>query len=385
MNLDQCHTLHQSADNMDIPRITNQDKLKYAVAYGNLDELKDLTNLKDIDYTQPVCRSDDNSELTPLEYSLKFRTNIKIVFQLFMKVDSQDIWNRILQNIVYTEELINILNRLKSKEANSKFNEILENTTVSDLDFSNMKLNLENIKALIKNKNVKNLNLSDIAVNDEWFKVLAESTNLEKLRLRSARGNISDNGAKLFKNNTSLKSLDLSNNRVLTSETARALAENKTLTELDLSNNSIDDEGAKALAANDTLRILNLSNNSIDDEGAKALAANDTLRILNLSDNKIGDEGAIALSKNTTLTSLSLDQLYIHEYNNEEEDYKKLTDVGRNALLNMNNYRKKIAESNKHTNKLIMNRNNNPFFDRINMGNIINKNLEYTPIKVIVE
>lgn len=59
---------------------------------------------------------------------------------------------------------------------------------------------------------------------------------------------------------------------------------------LDLSNNSIGDEGTKALSLNSTLTTLNLHNNSIGPEGAKALSLNTTLTSLDLSYNSIGPE-----------------------------------------------------------------------------------------------
>jgi len=105
------------------------------------------------------------------------------------------------------------------------------------------------------------------------------------------------------------KSLDLSNNSI-GNEGAIDLAEmlkvNKSLTRLDLSNNSIGDDGAIALAkmlkVNTSLEWLILSNNSIGDKGAKALAktlkeVNRSLKCLILSNNSIGDNGVIALTK----------------------------------------------------------------------------------------
>ena len=96
------------------------------------------------------------------------------------------------------------------------------------------------------------------------------------------------------------------------------------LLELNLSCNSIGDDGAKALAdalkkcCNIKLTSLNLSSNSIGDDGAKALAdalkncCNIKLTSLNLSSNSIGDDGAKALADalknccNIKLTSLNL-------------------------------------------------------------------------------
>jgi internalin A len=69
------------------------------------------------------------------------------------------------------------------------------------------------------------------------------------------------------------------------------------LTSLNLSSNSIGEEGAKAIAQSLTsLTSLDLSNNSIGDEGAKAIAQSLTsLTSLDLSNNSIGEEGAKAI------------------------------------------------------------------------------------------
>ena len=72
---------------------------------------------------------------------------------------------------------------------------------------------------------------------------------------------------------------------------ARALADNSTLKEFNISSNNIGDKGidhiATALLTNTSLKILNISNNSIGDKGighiATALLTNTSLKILNIS------------------------------------------------------------------------------------------------------
>lgn len=75
---------------------------------------------------------------------------------------------------------------------------------------------------------------------------------------------------------------------------------NETLEDLDLSPNSIDNDGvaaiAGALAANGSLRRLNLAANRVGDVGAAALAemlrSNGALEELDLSSNEIEYDGA---------------------------------------------------------------------------------------------
>jgi len=91
---------------------------------------------------------------------------------------------------------------------------------------------------------------------------------------------------------------------VFTWYTLRSLARNSRLAFLDISSNSIGDEGAvrlsEALIFNRTLRELNLENCSIFPTGcaalSRALKANTSLRSLQLSRNAIEDSGMRALA-----------------------------------------------------------------------------------------
>src|SRR5437868_629569 len=108
-------------------------------------------------------------------------------------------------------------------------------------------------------------------------------------------------------NDLSLTKLDLSGQNLQGSDIQaliEALAQNTTLTTLDVGNSQIGDEEAKALAQNTTLTTLYVSGSRIGDEGAKALTQNTTLTTLYIGYNQIGDEGAKALAQNTTLTTL---------------------------------------------------------------------------------
>ena len=122
----------------------------------------------------------------------------------------------------------------------------------------------------------------------------------------------------LKKNNIKLTTLDLSSNELsiwyLTSIT-EALVINKTLTKLNLSNNSVSTyDIAKVLKYNSTLTTLILSNTGIGflDEVipfAEALKRNTTLTTLDLSCNKIRSRMIIAIVeavKKKTLTLLDL-------------------------------------------------------------------------------
>ncbi|KAF9924507.1 hypothetical protein BGZ67_009215 [Mortierella alpina] len=119
-------------------------------------------------------------------------------------------------------------------------------------------------------------------------------------------------------------SFELSTGRIGGNEIARLammLKTNKTLTTLDLRDNSIGPDGAKALAealmTNSTVATLDLRDNSIGPDGAKALAealkTNSTVANLNLWGNSIGSDGAKALAEalktNSTVTIFGVNGL----------------------------------------------------------------------------
>lgn len=95
------------------------------------------------------------------------------------------------------------------------------------------------------------------------------------------------------------------------------------ISELDVSNNKITDQGAE-LIAKMNLGYVNVRDNNIGAEGAKAFAANQSIRSLTISCNRIGDIGAKALAANPNFTTL---------YANNICDYG---DEGRKALAETN-------------------------------------------------
>jgi Leucine-rich repeat (LRR) protein len=140
-----------------------------------------------------------------------------------------------------------------------------------------------------------------------------------------------------LRNNMSLKTLNISKNRiyeVIYNAGVGCLAQNNSLTDLNMSNSHVDDMDAKLLSKNTTLTILNLSNTYIGNTGAKFLAhmmlrdlnisntyigkkavkflmRNMTLRSLNISKNQIGDDTAKFLANYPNLTALDISESYI--------------------------------------------------------------------------
>ena len=158
----------------------------------------------------------------------------------------------------------------------------------------------------------KSLDLVDLTCS-YWFFFSKPSLSTLRLALRA---------------NTSLTSLDLSRNSIDdegANSLCQALKVNTSLTSLSLGLNSIGDEGAhslsEALRVNTSLTSLVLVKNVIRDGGAnflsEALKVNTSLTSLDLFGNFIGDEGAASLSEalrvNTSLALLGLSSNQIKE------------------------------------------------------------------------
>ena len=115
---------------------------------------------------------------------------------------------------------------------------------------------------------------------DEVIKTIEQNTVLEKLGLGDNKLTLADGKlANAIAKNTTLKVLDLHNNKILPEgmkQLADALKSNNALQELDLSRNKIGSEGAQyvaeMLAVNETLQEIDLDNNTIVGPGVRELA-----------------------------------------------------------------------------------------------------------------
>lgn len=130
--------------------------------------------------------------------------------------------------------------------------------------------------------------------------------------------------AQKLSENTTVKVLDLSGNKIGGNgglkALAKVLATNKTIEHLFLANNKFTTKDlgylVDVLEQNETLTILSLQNCGIKDDGAgklaEGLAKNKSLVILNLSLNSIRDDGAKALAKAFKLSQAPLARLVVN-------------------------------------------------------------------------
>lgn len=178
-------------------------------------------------------------------------------------------------------------------------------------------------RALQVSQTTKSLSLEECRMGIEGFKQLCNAIKgnsvIEDLNILVPEGGMKYIADALY-NHPSLTWLQLKGNfgKKEIIELAKALSQNSTLKQLDLSGCQVDDEGvgylSEALKGNDSLEYLWLSDNKIKATGAKHLSelveANKTLRTLYLRSNEIGVTGATfilkSLQKNSSLRDLNI-------------------------------------------------------------------------------
>ena len=189
--------------------------------------------------------------------------------------------------------------------------------------------------SLQNNTNLQLLKLKNIT--SEGVKPIFEVKALQRLDL--SNNTLSDDGAVIIsdglKNNNTLLELNISHNNI-TNKGIKNITEsiqvNTTLKELNLSRNILSDDGVAAfsdgLKYNISLQELNISHNKITDEGAKmiseAIKVNKTLQKLDISHNSISDDGAGAISDGLKKCNISLQQLNM--------SWNKMTNEGAKSI-----------------------------------------------------
>ncbi len=192
------------------------------------------------------------------------------------------------------------------------------NSSLQTLCLETNKIETDDLRVLVeplgKHKTLKRLSLGDNGLDEtsgaELAALVSKSTSIESINLRCNFLRPQGIGP-LFaalKSNTSLKTLSLRKNQ-LKNAGAEIVAEylrtgTSCLEDLDLSSNLIDSGGvalASALAPNKCLRILNLSDNGLGDEFVETLSGsmkeNVALEIIVLENNKISNKGATSLAE----------------------------------------------------------------------------------------
>eukprot|EP00797_Seminavis_robusta_P010308 Sro1760_g295850.1 Leucine-rich repeat protein (381) ;mRNA; r:10185-11327 len=187
-------------------------------------------------------------------------------------------------------------------------------------------------RRLAKNdKSLKFLNIMKRSLGNAHVMALAEAMNYNRslMNLNLWDNKIQDGGLialaeVLAKNKVPLENLSLRCNQIKDKGVvvlAKSLVSNKRLLSLDLRENSIANPGAKALANalkdHPVLQELFLNQNKIGDDGAEALGimyGACRLKVLYLGNNEIGDEGAVYISEGMK-TNTTVHELFLSNNN----------------------------------------------------------------------
>ncbi|CAJ1947719.1 unnamed protein product [Cylindrotheca closterium] len=144
------------------------------------------------------------------------------------------------------------------------------------------------VKAVLQHKTLTTLDLSNNAVSSKALEMVAcliqQNQQLKHLSIQSLRFSDELDPAIMFQaivnlqNNTTLESLDISENRLTNAAIhglCECLSKNQTLRHLDISNAGVEEEGIEILARNlgqfKGIQELNLSENDLTEEGAQSL------------------------------------------------------------------------------------------------------------------
>lgn len=160
-------------------------------------------------------------------------------------------------------------------------------TAIEALDLSGTSVGMKGIVALCNQANLKKLILNGLSIplSQESVKALAKNKTLTHLSLTD--NDLHDHDLMQFKGNKTLKKLDLSGNRYISSNAINILISNTRLQSFSISNVNLDFAAAYVLGNSATLRKLNLVHSGIDLEKCVFLISNRKLEKLNLSNNTI--------------------------------------------------------------------------------------------------
>jgi len=176
----------------------------------------------------------------------------------------------------------------------------------------------------------------------EMIKILNQNKTLTELNLSQTL--IANHYlTEIFANNTTIKILDLSQNHPYV-EGLRALEHNKTLQHLDLSRCNLTDEAAEIIAKNSGLHTLIIDESNITDKGGQFLSTHPTLKVLSIIDSEMTAEGlscflSSGLEKltpdnvtKTLITEIELCEFFRKFDTRHQLDIEEVTEMGEVSL-----------------------------------------------------
>ncbi|XP_065919171.1 protein NLRC5-like isoform X2 [Dysidea avara] len=214
----------------------------------------------------------------------------------------------------------------------SEDNEILllalglcNNKTLQKLDISDNIISDNGLAAICDslegNTSLQDLNISGTHLSYIEAKNVVEALQVSNVlqKLNISNNNISDDGmlaiTNWLKNTATLQVLNVSSNLITNTGTREFDDVKSMLQNLDISSNTIGDDGMLAISRwlrnNTTLQVLNVSNNIITSAGTKELEIiYNVLQKLDISNNRLSDDGALDISNclnhNSSLSDLNI-------------------------------------------------------------------------------
>lgn len=136
-----------------------------------------------------------------------------------------------------------------------------------------------------------------------------DTTSLKKLTAKKAITSITfeyatADLAEVLIQDTHLRNLDISQNQKIGDSIAKDLAQNTTLTSLNLELTNASDATTVAAAANPNLMTLALGFNEVTDKGVQVLARKSNVHTLTIGDNRLTEAGLLAVAKMPYLENL---------------------------------------------------------------------------------
>lgn len=276
---------------------------------------------------------ENENEIKPTQFKSAVKQNLQVVSNQVKAViqisnvhaseNKREVNSRFRSSIGQTaeENAMSLKSKLEMAESTDELKQLLSDPYnaydlhhIEALNFSNRKLNIEDIYSVVNCPHLTSLtilNFSGTQITTKRAQVIAESPILKNIRSLILQNTIlTVNGLSLI-----LKSENIVN-----------------LVYLDLSYNTLGDRGLRVVlnsSISKKLTRLDMSASLISDVGAKVVASSflPNIRTLNLSCNFISDTGAIALASATHRQFDSLRKVFLtSRYNGENFYFSKETE-----------------------------------------------------------
>ncbi|KAL0480886.1 NLRC3 [Acrasis kona] len=227
------------------------------------------------------------------------------------------------------------LNQLTLKAndiSDTGMSELLRNPNLRTLNVSHNNITDWGLKEVKNSKSLTSIDLSSNMINDEGLSYLSECKGLRKISIRHMCLQ-SESLFSLFRDSVNqIQTLNISCNSI-DDQGAVILAQHGTwLIELDISYNDLSDRGLIALFKCPRLERLFVNNNNIYSGGLEPVVYNNVMKKLSLRQNKICDKGVVWLSMNNSLTWLDVSNNMISKYGTNllQRDKFEYLNIGEN-------------------------------------------------------